>query len=266
MSRFITLTTDFGYRDPFVGIMKGVVASINPAATLIDLTHGVMPQDVTGGALALAAAVDFYPKGSIHVAVVDPEVGGDRLPILVETDCAYYIGPDNGLLSLAVHRQRLIRVVHLSNPEYHLRPTSRTFHGRDIFAPTAAYISAGVSTDRLGDIVEAFKELSIPAPDKQGNDCITGEVIYVDGFGNLITNIRREHLDPLKLDSIAIYVGNNVIRGLSANYASAGSGNYLALVNSWGHLEISCCNRSAQERLGSGVGTPVVLKTGTRPG
>lgn len=265
MSIVITLTTDFGYRDPFVGVMKGVVASINPAATLIDLTHGVTPQDITGGALALAAAVDFYPKGSIHVAVVDPEVGGDRLPILLETDRAYYIGPDNGLLSLAAARQRLIRVIHLSNPKYHLRPTSRTFHGRDIFAPTAAHISTGVSTGRLGNIVKAFKELSIPTPDKQSEDCIAGEVIYVDSFGNLTTNIRRKDLEPLNLDSIVIRIGNNIIRGLSANYASAGAGNYLALVNSWGHLEISCCNRSAQESLGSGVGTPVVLKTGSRP-
>ena len=150
MSRIITLTTDFGYRDPFVGIMKGVVSGIDPAATIVDLTHGVAPQDVTGGALALAAAVDFFPAGTIHAAVVDPGVGGERRPILVETDRACYIGPDNGLLSLAAGRQRLIRVVHLSNPDYHLSPTSTTFHGRDVFAPAAAHVSAGVPPEEAG--------------------------------------------------------------------------------------------------------------------
>lgn len=259
MPSLITLTTDFGYQDPFVGIMKGVVSAINPAAAVIDLTHGVAPQDVTGGALALAAAVDFFPDGAIHVAVVDPGVGGSRRPVLLETDRACYVGPDNGLLSLAAGRQRLTRVIHLSNPAYHLRPTSATFHGRDIFAPVAAHVSAGVRPEDLGETVEAFEKLHVPAPEKQGGNRMAGEVIYVDGFGNLTTSIRREDLERFAPENVSVRVGDRVIRGLSANYASAGTGNYLAVVNSWGRLEISRCNGSAQAGLGAGVGTPVLL-------
>ncbi len=263
-ARIVTLTTDFGYRDPFVGIMKGVVSAINPAAAIIDLTHGVAPQDVTGGALALAAAVDFFPEGTIHVAVVDPGVGGNRRPVLLETDRACYVGPDNGLLSLAVGRQRLTRVIHLSNPEFHLRPPSNTFHGRDIFAPAAAHVSRGVPPEELGEPVEAFEELNIPVPEEQGGNRIRGEVIYVDGFGNLTTNIRREDLQGFEPGGVSVRVGDRVIRRLSANYASAGTGNYLALVNSWGLLEISRCDGSAEAGLGAGVGAPVLLDGNTR--
>ncbi len=262
MSRIITLTTDFGYRDPFVGIMKGVVAAIDPAAAIIDLTHGVAPQDVTGGALALAAAVDYFPAGAVHVAVVDPGVGGDRRPILIETDRACFIGPDNGVLSLAAGRHRLIRSVHLSNPEYHLQPTSTTFHGRDVFAPAAAHVSAGIPLEQLGEAVEGFEALTLPAPEKQDGGRVAGEVIYVDGFGNLTSNIRREDLEPLNPESVSVRIGELTIRGLSANYASAGTGNYLALVNSWGLLEISRCDGNARAGLGAGVGKPVVVVAG----
>ena len=259
MSRIITLTTDFGYRDPFVGIMKGVVAAIDPAAAIIDLTHGVAPQDVTGGALALAAAVDFFPAGAVHVAVVDPGVGGARRPILMETDRACFIGPDNGVLSLAAGRHRPIRSIHLSNPEYHLQPTSTTFHGRDVFAPVAAHVSAGVPLEKLGEAAEGFEALTLPAPEKQDGGRIAGEVIYIDGFGNLTSNIRREDLEPFPPGSVSVAIGELTIRGLSANYASAGTGNYLALVNSWGLLEIARCDGNARDGLGAGVGKPVVV-------
>ncbi len=259
MSRIITLTTDFGYQDPFVGIMKGVVSGIDPAATIIDLTHGVAPQDVTGGALALAATVDFFPDGATHVAVVDPGVGGDRRPILLETDRACFIGPDNGLLSLAANRQRLIRIVHLSNPAYHLRPTSTTFHGRDIFAPVAAHRSAGVPPEKLGEAVETFEDLSLPAPERNGEGRVIGQVIYIDGFGNLTTNIGREDLEAFRTDHISVRIGDSVIRGLSASYASAGTGNYLALINSWELLEISRSDGNAKTSLGARVGTRVLL-------
>ena len=257
--RIITLTTDFGYRDPFVGIMKGVAAAINPAATVVDLTHGVPPQDVTAGALALASAVDYFPDGTVHVAVVDPGVGGDRRPIAIETDQACYVGPDNGLMSLAAGRQRLIRVIHLSNPDYRLQSVSTTFHGRDIFAPAAAHISAGVRPERLGERLDSFQVLDIPDPETLADGRLAGEVIYVDGFGNLTTNIRREDLVRLDPDSLTVGIGDTVIRGLSANYASAGGGNYLAVVNSWGRLEISRCDGSARTGLGAVVGDRVVL-------
>ncbi len=259
-SRIITLTTDFGYRDPFVGIMKGVIHGIDPAAEIVDLTHGVAPQDVTGGALALAAAVDYFPDGTIHVAVVDPGVGSERRPILVETDRACYVGPDNGVLSLAAGRQRLGRVVHLSNPDYHLHPGSTTFHGRDVFAPAAAHLSAGVPPEKLGPTVESFEGLDVPAPQRRDGAGIAGEVIYIDGFGNLTTNIRRKDLAAFDPAGLSVRIGDHAIRGLSPNYASAGAGHYLALINSWGHLEISRCDGNARSGLGAHVGTPVVLE------
>ncbi len=260
-ARVITLTTDFGYRDAFVGIMKGVIHAINPAVAIIDLTHGVTPQDVTGGALALAAAVDFFPSGAIHVAVVDPGVGSRRRPILVETDRACYIGPDNGLLSVAAGRQRLARVIHLSNPDYHLHPTSATFHGRDVFAPVAAHLSAGAPSEKLGQTVESFAVLKVPEPQRRHPGSIAGEVIYIDGFGNLTTNIRGEDLEALAPASVSVRIAGHVIRGLSANYASAGAGNYLVLFNSWGRLEISRCEGDARSGLGARVGTPVLLES-----
>lgn len=262
MSRIITLTTDFGTRDPFVGIMKGVVAAIDPAARVIDLTHGVAPQDVTGGALALAAAVDFFPEGAVHVAVVDPGVGSARRPILIQTDRAWYVGPDNGLLSLAARAERRVRMVHLSNPEYHLQPTSRTFHGRDIFAPAAAHLSRGVAPEELGEAVEGCVELRLPDPERQAGGRLAGQVIHIDGFGNLTTNIGREDLAPFPADGVSVSVGGTVIRGLSDSYASAGPGNYLALVNSWERLEIARCNGSAQAGLDARVGDPVLLRCG----
>jgi S-adenosylmethionine hydrolase len=136
----ITLTTDFGLQDSFVGIMKGVIAGINPQAEPIDLTHGIPPQDVLAGALTLRHAVRYFPTGTIHVAVVDPGVGGARRPLLIECNGNFFIGPDNGLLSLALENRDPARIVELTNPAYHLHPTSRTFHGRDIFAPVAAHV------------------------------------------------------------------------------------------------------------------------------
>ncbi len=259
VSRIITLTTDFGYRDPFVGIMKGVIGSIDPGAAVIDLTHGVAPQDVTGGALALAAAVDFFPAGTIHVAVVDPGVGSARPPILVETDRACYVGPDNGLVSLAADRQELRRVIHLTRSEYHLHPSSNTFHGRDIFAPVAAHLAAGVPPEKLGEAVKDLKTLALPTPERRGGNRLLGEVIHVDGFGNLATNIRRGDLDGFDPRHMTVRIGDTLVRGISTHYADAGAGNYLALINSWDRLEISRCNGNAQAGLGAGVGTRVLL-------
>ena len=263
MSRIITLTTDFGHRDPFVGIMKGVIAAIDPGATVVDLTHGVAPQDVTGGALALASAVDYFPAGAVHLAVVDPGVGSARRAILLETDRAFYVGPDNGLLRLAADRQRLVRAVHLSNPDYHLRPTSATFHGRDVFAPVAAHVSLGAPPERLGETLEACEELTLPKPERDGEGGTVGQVIHIDGFGNLTTNLRPGDLAPFGADRVSFRIGDRVIRGLSASYASAGPGNYLALVNSWELLEISRCNGSAEAGLGARVGDRVAARPST---
>src|SRR5262249_52128236 len=149
-NRVIALTTDFGYEDPFVGIMKGVILGINPDARIVDVTHGIAPQEVRGGALALNYAAQYFPPETIHVAVVDPGVGTDRRPILIEGEDAFFIGPDNGVLSLAAEQKKPRRVVELANERYRLNPVSATFHGRDVFAPAAAHLSLGTPVESFG--------------------------------------------------------------------------------------------------------------------
>ncbi len=161
----ITLTTDFGFRDTFAGVMKGVILSIAPAAQIVDLCHGIPPQDILAGALALEESAAFFPRGTIHVAVVDPGVGSDREAIAVETERAFYIGPDNGLFDLVVKKERLKRAVKLQNPRYRLPAVSATFHGRDIFAPAAAHLANGVALDEFGAPIAPLTELAIPHAD-----------------------------------------------------------------------------------------------------
>jgi S-adenosyl-L-methionine hydrolase (adenosine-forming) len=254
-AQIITLTSDFGYRDPFVGTMKGVILRINPAATLVDLTHGIEPQDIMGGALSLAAAVPYFQRGTVHMAVVDPGVGSSRKPIVIETADAFYVGPDNGVLSLAARTSHVIRTVQLSNRDYHLKPTSSTFHGRDIFAPAAARIATGTSTQDLGGSVDTFTALDWPAVECSG-DTLTGQVVYIDHFGNLISNIRPSDLER-KPGNLAITVHETTVTRISASYSSAGQGNYLAIFNSWGLLEVSKCNGNARLSLGAHIGSTV---------
>jgi len=256
-AQIITLTSDFGYRDPFVGTMKGVILRINPAATLVDLTHGIEPQDIMGGALSLAAAVPYFQRGTVHLAVVDPGVGSNRKPIVIETADAFYVGPDNGVLSLAVRSSRVICTVQLSNADYHLKPTSSTFHGRDIFSPAAARISTGTPIRDLGGIVDTFAALDWPAIERNG-DSLTGQVIYIDHFGNLISNIRASDLDTVS-SNLAITIHETTITCISSSYSSAGQGNYLAIFNSWGLLEVSRCNGNARLGLGARIGSTVSI-------
>src|SRR5689334_21701027 len=162
-NRLITLTTDFGYEDPFVGIMKGVILSIAAGARVVDLTHGVAPQDIRGAALALNFACPFFPPGAIHVAVVDPGVGSARRPILIECEDACFIGPDNGVLSLAAERKKITRVIELANQRYYLEPVSSAFHGRDIFAPAAAHLAVGVPAGDFGPELDRWNRLEMPA-------------------------------------------------------------------------------------------------------
>jgi S-adenosylmethionine hydrolase len=252
----ITLTTDFGYADSYVGIMKGVICRINPQARLVDLCHGVSPQDVMGAALLLRHSLQYFPGGTIHIAVVDPGVGSVRRPLLVEAEGNYLIGPDNGVLSLAVSEQRPSRIIHLSNTTYYLKPTSKTFHGRDIFAPVAGYLSLGVAPEAFGATISDWVELHWPAILRSAA-AIAGEIIYIDAFGNLFTNIRADDLKELSGRPIRITVRDLSIPGLADNYAAVESGQYLALINSWGLLEIAIYKASAQERSGARVGDKV---------
>jgi len=252
----ITLTTDFGLQDPYVGIMKGVIAGINPAVEVVDLTHGIPAQDIMACALTLRYSIRYFPHGTIHVAVVDPGVGSPRRPLLIECDGSFFIGPDNGLLSLAVGDETPAQIVQLSNPAYHLRPTSVTFHGRDIFAPASAHLSLGVPLDAFGERVENFIRLAIPEVICQGNE-ITGEIIYSDNFGNLFTNIEEHDLTGRPGKCFEIVLGKIRIAGVAPNYAAAGAGDLVAVINSWGLLEIAVNRGSAQKRSGAMIGDTV---------
>ncbi len=248
----ITLTTDFGIKDPFAGIMKGVIAGINPDADVIDLTHAVAPRNIREGAFILFIGTPYFPRGTVHTAVVDPGVGGKRRAIAVETEDCLLVGPDNGVLSWAFGgRQRAI-ITEIINPEYIRHEVSATFHGRDIFAPAAAYLGAGVSIQDLGRAVDDPVMLPFPRADVRGRE-IRGEVLYIDGFGNLMTNIRP--VDPRSVREVVI--GGRTIRGLSGSYGEGREGQVIALVGSTDFLEIAVNLRSAAGELGASVGDEV---------
>ncbi len=258
----ITLTTDFGYKDPFVGTMKGVIFGINPDAHIIDLCHGIPPQDLTAAALVLRSAVPFFPRGSIHMAVIDPGVGSSRKPLLIESEGSFFVGPDNGIFGPVLKGKETGQIVELSNESYHLKPTSSTFHGRDIFAPAAARLSLGVPPQSLGTKVKGFEKLDWPEVVKIGNT-IEGEVLYIDGFGNLITNVQAGDLNGLQSiqsEKLLISLGAITIRGLASNYATAREGEYVALIDSWGLLEISIFKGNAALDSRAQKGDPVRIE------
>jgi S-adenosylmethionine hydrolase len=254
----ITLTTDFGYQDSFVGVMKGVIAGINPQARVIDITHGIPPQDILAGALTLRHAVRYFPRGTIHVVVVDPGVGSARRPLLMERDGDYFIGPDNGVLSLAVENIESIRIVHLSNPAYYLQPINKTFHGRDIFAPAAAHLSLGFPATAFGEPLDQIVRVAIPEIVRKQRS-IEGEIVYIDNFGNLFTNVCAHDLTGLPSDQIEVVVRSVRIRGLSQNYAAPRGGGFVAVLNSWDLLEIAAYKDNAQKRTGAKIGDKIEI-------
>ena len=267
----VVLTTDFGLSDPYAGVMKGVVLSINPAATLIDLTHDIQPQNIRQGSFVLAASHRFFPPNSIHVVVVDPGVGTDRMAVLLVTPNASFLAPDNGLLSgvlsdyldtppLNTERVSLppnLTAYHLTNSEYWLHPVSNTFHGRDIFAPVAAHLSIGVTPDELGRPTQDLAWQPSPAPKQEANSLI-GEVVYTDHYGNLVTNIPVRELGDGA--NITVGIKGRKIYGLSRTFQSTGNDNedgLLALDGSLGYLEIAVRNGSAALLLHAEAGETV---------
>jgi hypothetical protein len=255
----ITLLSDFGTRDAFAGVMKGVILGIAPEARLVDLTHEIPAQDVTAGALVLRAAAGFFPAAAIHLAVVDPGVGTARCPLLVVTERGLLVGPDNGLLhpAAAVLGVREIRV--LDQPKYFRHPVSQTFHGRDVFAPVAAHLAAGVPPQALGSPVSAMTELPLAAPSREGDE-LRGEVIYVDRFGNLVTNISAADVASFPAQGLSVSVAGVANVPVVSNYAAVPNGAALAILGSWGLLEIAVREGSATRRLGAQRGTRVDVK------
>ncbi len=253
----ITLMTDFGTDDWFTGTMKGVILRIAPRATVVDLTHGIPRGDIRAGAYALAASYSYFPRGTIHVVVVDPGVGSGRAAVLVRTASYCFVGPDNGVLSLALAGQRIKTIRRLENERYFLPSVSRMFHGRDVFAPVAAHVSKGVADHVLGPVQHDFVRLRWPRVSQRGGS-IHGEVVYVDRFGNAMTNIDSVSCTPQAGARVLLRGTAAVPVGLF--YEAVPARRPVAVPGSLGFLEIAVNGGSAAERLGLRVGSPVVVQ------
>ncbi len=260
----ITLLTDFGSTDYFVGAMKGTILSINPEAKIIDITHEVPAHDIEAGAFTLLSSYSWFPKNTIHLAVVDPGVGSDRRPILVSTEKYFFIGPDNGLFGYIYDREPGRRVFHLNDDKYFLKPISSTFHGRDVFAPVAATLSKGEEPQRLGSEIKNFKRLAPLSTERLTNGSIKGRIIHIDHFGNCITNISSDELDDDMIrDGAYIQVCGREIREFRSHF-EAGESTPAAVFAVWGSagfLEIVAFQLSAAVELGAVRGTHVFVET-----
>jgi len=256
----ITLTTDFGYKDPFVGIMKGVILGINPSVTITDICHDISPQNILEAAFALETSYKFFPHKTIHVAVVDPGVGSMRRPILVATDYHYFIGPDNGVFSRIYPLTESLTVIHMTEEHYFLPQKSSTFHGRDIFAPAAAWLSRGIDIMHFGEPVDDYITLPIPVPVSPSKNIIEGEIIYTDRFGNLTTNISTDRIDGLGSGNTVKQV-KILVKGkeapLKQHYAEVRDKGLYSLINSFGYLELFTNGGNAASDLGLAVGEKV---------
>lgn len=252
----IALLTDFGTADHYAGAMKGAALAICPDATLVDITHDIAPHDVLSGALELAAAYKSFPAGTIFVAVVDPGVGSTRRAIAADAGGYRFLAPDNGLLTLVLREASAPQVVELTERRYARADISRTFEGRDRFAPAAAWLASGIATAALGRAVTTWHELTLPRASRSGG-VIDGEVMRVDRFGNLITNIDRALLEGIAGYAIDITAGNHRVEAFVATYADVELDRVCALVGSSGHLEIAVNGGSAAARLGLARGAHV---------
>lgn len=260
----VTLLTDFGTADYFVGAMKGAVLAANPHAAVVDLTHDIPAHDVEAGAFTLAAACETFPEGTVHLAVVDPGVGSPRRPLAVEGGGHLFVGPDNGVFGHVYERVKNFRAFHLTNEGYFRKHVSSTFHGRDIFAPVAAAISLGVRVEELGPQVEDFERLPLAAPQRLPDGTLSGAVIHVDRFGNLITNATPRDLPGASPGGdLLILVGGREVRSVRRFFAEEGddaAGEPFAIWGSAGLLEIAVFRDSAARVLGAGRGTTVEFK------
>ena len=290
MRPLITLTTDFGLDDPFVGIMKGVILNIEPDAQIVDITHNIEPQNIHQAARVLNATFPWYPRKTIHIVVVDPGVGGiepkkpketknkpvklksnklslisegrgpvGKKPMVIQSQFQTFIGPDNGVLTPALDQKS--RAYEINNPKYYLKKVSNTFHGRDIFAPVAAWIASGIPASKMGPRLLKPTRLELPEAlqkDKQ----IKGEIIYIDHFGNATTNIPADLIDETfaSSDKIEISIGKKKLNRIVTGYYQVSLGQPGAILNSWNQLEIFCRESSAEKKLKLKTGQSITLK------
>ena len=261
----ITLTTDFGINDHFVGAMKGVILDIVPEAAIVDISHAVQAFDVLDGALAISQAYACFPNGTIHVVVVDPGVGTERRPILASSDTYHFIAPDNGVLSMIYAREAHMTVRHITAEHYFRQPVSATFHARDIFAPVAAYLAKQVDSHKFGDEIEDYVRFAAPKPKAVAENRLRAVVLRVDRFGNLITNVTPEDVPALFGDqpsAFKIVVGKTEITNIHGAYAEGAPGEVFGILGSMGYLEI-CANRaSAAQITGAAKGSEVNILLG----
>ncbi|MBI4221115.1 MAG: SAM-dependent chlorinase/fluorinase [Planctomycetes bacterium] len=284
--RVITLLTDFGNQDAYVGIMKGVIAGINPFANIVDICHSISPQDIFSGAYLLYTSYKYFPRKTIHVAVVDPGVGSRRNIICVEAKNYFFLAPDNGILSFIIQDEKPKSIFRITNNKYFLSSLSNTFHGRDVFAPVAAYLSLGVRPQKMGIKINQLKQLDMPKPVHKKTGQVEGQIIYIDRFGNLITNIKKEYLvkwvggqksevgsqkpDTCKKaskekilsqrDTMETTIGMKKIVGLSKTYTDAKPGEPLVLFGSAGFLEVSINQGNAQKYFKVDKGSKIIIE------
>lgn len=254
--RVVTLTTDFGERDGFVGIVKGVILRFAPTAQIVDLTHQIEPQGVTAAALVLESAVRFFPRGTIHLAIVDPGVGGERRAIAIDGGDFILVGPDNGVLALAALRAKRAAAFTLDRRDLHLDDVGTTFHGRDVFAPVVGRLAEGLAPSRCGSPVGDWRPLEISTPRRSGRT-IEAHVLHVDRFGNLTLDLLREDLSGFRPAEVSVTIRNVRIHGISTHYAAVPPGRPLLVWNSWERLEIAVREGSAARRLRARVGDRV---------
>ncbi len=253
----ITLTSDFGLKDPYVAEMKGVILSINPKAALIDITHEIDKFNIRMAAFILASAAPYFPQGTVHLAVVDPGVGTERRAIVVQTKKAFLVGPDNGVLMLAAQSQEIEAIHHLTNPNLQLPKTSNTFHGRDIFAPAASYIDKGVQPSEFGPEIKNPVTSQFSAV-KHGSNGLWGEVLHIDGFGNIITNVKEENLTNGKLLNVKLPKVSLKIK-FAKKYGEADPQKPIILVGSHGFVEIALNQGNAAAKFHVKTGDKIIV-------
>ena len=260
----VTLTTDFGTNDHFVGAVKGVILDIVPEAAIVDISHAVQAFDVLDGALTISQAYSYFPTGTVHMVVVDPGVGTARRPILASSDGYHFVAPDNGVLSMVYAREERMHVRHITSDHYFRQPVSNTFHARDVFAPVSGYLAKMVDSHKFGDEIEDYVRFAAPKPKAAGDNKIRGVVLKVDRFGNLITNVTPEDAPALFAPNAAfkIVVGSKEISDIRTAYAEGTPGEVFAVLGSMGYLEIVANRAAAAQLTGAGKGSEVSIVLG----
>lgn len=261
----VTLTTDFGLNDHFVGAMKGVILEIVPESAIVDISHAVQAFDVLDGALAISQAYSYFPTGTVHVVVVDPGVGTTRRPIIASSDGYHFVAPDNGVLSMVYAKEERIHVRHVTSEHYFRQPVSNTFHGRDIFAPVAAYLAKQVDSHKFGEEIEDYVRFAAPRPKAAGDNRIRAVVLKVDRFGNLITNVTPQDVPALfaeKPGAFKILVGNKEVTEIRTSYAEGTAGQVFGILGSMGYLEIAANRAPATQITGANKGAEVSIVLG----